>query len=57
MRSSRDKRPDTEIKLELYNKCLKDKVAFAFDDRPRLVRLRKRLGIYTFDCNVEGRDF
>ena len=39
MRSSRDKRPDVQVKEDILKFLPKDKVAFVIDDRPSVVRM------------------
>ena len=53
-----DKRQDTETKLELYNEHIKPnwKIELAFDDRPRIIRLWRSLGIKTWDVG-NGEEF
>ncbi len=52
MRQSRDRRPDTEVKKEIYDKCLADKdVIMSIDDRPCVVSLWRSLWIFTIDVN------
>lgn len=50
MRLSGDRRSDEYIKYELFNEHIRDKykVLAAIDDRPRLHRMYRRLGIPTF---------
>lgn len=35
----------------------KDAISFVFDDRPKVVRMWRRRGIFVFDCNQTGREF
>jgi predicted kinase len=53
MRKDRDDRPDEIIKEELYNEHIKDKynVLAVFDDRPKVIRMWKKLGLFTCDVN------
>jgi len=46
-----DRRPDTETKLELYNEHIKPiwEIVLALDDRPRIIKLWRDLGINTWD--------
>jgi predicted kinase len=57
MRSDGDHRRDNVIKLELFDKHVRDRfnVIAAFDDRDRVVRLWRRLGLLT--CQVQYGDF
>lgn len=59
MRESGDNRSDDIIKAELYEKHIKDKykVVAVFDDRPRVVRLWRSMGLFVFDCNYREEDF
>lgn len=52
MRADGDSRRDNVIKLELFNKHVRDRfnVGAAFDDRDRVVRLWRRLGLLTLQC-------
>ena len=47
MRPNGDMRKDTEVKESLYNKYFKDKyeVVRVYDDRPRVLRMWKSLGL------------
>lgn len=50
MRRANDNRDDTVVKKEIYDKYLKhNNVVAAFDDRPRLVRMWRELGIDVHD--------
>ena len=60
MRPARDSRADTEIKEEI----LRTKIMTAgywpqciFDDRPRVVKMWRSLGIFVFDCQQVHDDF
>lgn len=56
MRQWWDKRPDTEVKKEIYDKCLANKnVIMALDDRPCILRLWRSLWIFT--VNVWQREW
>lgn len=59
MRNKEDKRPDFEVKRDIYEKCIQPyyNVMCAFDDRPQVKRLWVSLGIYVFDCNQHSLDF
>lgn len=55
MRQWWDRRPDTEIKKDIYNMCLANKnVIMSIDDRPCVVELRRSLWIFTIDVNQRG---
>ena len=50
MRRAGDKRPDTEVKKEIYDKCLKKyEIECVFDDRPRIINMWKEQGLKVFD--------
>lgn len=53
MRADNDFRSDTEVKLEIYNKHIKDyyDVLFALDDRPSVCRMWREQGITVLQCN------
>lgn len=57
MRSDGDTRRDNVVKLELFNHHVRHRfnVVTAFDDRDRVVRLWRRLGLLT--CQVQWGDF
>lgn len=57
MRATGDQRRDNVVKLELFNAYVRDRfnVIAAFDDRDRVVRLWRRLGLLT--CQVAFGDF
>lgn len=59
MRPNKDYRPDYEVKKEIYENHLKDKVniLFVFDDRPQVVKMWRELGFFVFDVNQSGLDF
>jgi len=52
MRETGDTRPDEVVKLELFNQRIRGKynVLAVFDDRPKVVRLWKSLGLPVFNC-------
>lgn len=52
MRKTGDQRPDEIIKKEIYDENIKDKydVLCVFDDRPKVIRMWRSLGLYVFDC-------
>lgn len=59
MREAGDHRPDYEVKKEIYEREIKWKrnVACVFEDRGRVVKMRREQGLYVFDCNQSGEDF
>lgn len=59
MRKAGDFRPDDIVKNEIYNSEIIDNynVVAVFDDRPRVVRMWKALGLMVFDCNYRDEDF
>lgn len=59
MRASGDNRSDDIVKSELYYNHIKDKynVVAVFDDRPKVVRLWRSLGLFVFDCNYRNEEF
>lgn len=58
MRASDDNRPDEVVKKELLERHVWPRVVlFAIDDRPRIVRLWRSLGIFTFDVNARNEEF
>lgn len=58
MRRSGDKRPDTEVKLEMYEQFFKDKypIHCVFDDRPRIIEMWQSQGLSVVDVG-QGIDF
>lgn len=53
MRPSKDYRPDTDIKKEIYEKHIKNKydVLFCVDDRDCVVKLWRSLGLICLQCS------
>lgn len=53
MRATGDTRPDDIVKRELFDQHIKDKyyVEFVIDDRPRVVRMWRKLGLFVFQVN------
>jgi predicted kinase len=49
MRASEDHRPDTVVKYELFNAHVRDRydVKLVLDDRPKVLRMWKELGLFT----------
>lgn len=51
MRRKGDKRPDTDVKGEIYNRYLKQyEIVKVFDDRPVVIRMWQALGLEVEDC-------
>ena len=51
MREAHDKRPDTEVKSDIYEKYLKKlNIIKVFDDRPSVIRMWKEKGLEVEDC-------
>lgn len=60
MRHHRDKRPDTEVKKDLYNRCLsqhKDRIVGVFDDRPSVIKMRIEQWVFVFGCQQGYKEF
>lgn len=55
MRVTGDNRCDTIVKKEIYENNIKDRyeVLSVFDDRPKVIRMWKELGLFVMDCNTE----
>ena len=57
MRNSNDSRDDTIVKKEIYDKYLKNmNVIRVFDDRPKVIRMWRELGLDCTDCG-NGEEF
>lgn len=58
MRKTGDNRDDTIVKREIYENEIKGKynVSFVFDDRPKVVRMWKNLGLFVFNVG-DGYEF
>jgi len=56
MRRGGDKRNDAIVKQEMYDKIIRDKynVFFVIDDRDRVVKMWRSLGLFVFDVNQTG---
>lgn len=55
MRGATDRREDSEVKRDLYNKYLAQyKVKEVFDDRPRVIRQWQELGLKVNDVGTRG---
>ncbi len=52
-KSEDDDRPDEVVKKEFYEEHIKGKynVIAVFDDRPKVIRMWKELGLFVLDCN------
>jgi FMN phosphatase YigB (HAD superfamily) len=53
MRQAKDYRADDIVKEEIFNANFadkKDRILCVFDDRPRVIRMWRKLGIPVFDC-------
>lgn len=59
MRPHGDSTPDDVLKEKWLDEALADgkKIAYVFDDRPKVVRLWRRRGIFVFDCNQKEGEF
>lgn len=59
MRAEGDFRSDDIIKSEIYHNHIADKynVVGIFDDRPKVVRMWRALGLFVFDCNYRQEEF
>lgn len=61
MRPINDSTPDDRLKEQWYdlhnvnNPNLS--IEYVFDDRPKVVRMWRRRGIFVFDCNQTGKEF
>lgn len=58
MRNSGDRRPDTEVKQQIYNTYFKNKydVHTVIDDRPSVIRMWRENGLEVIDVG-EGKEF
>ena len=59
MRPIGDQRSDEMLKEEMYNKYIKNKynVLAVFDDRPKVVRMWWKLGLFVFNCHQSNKEF
>jgi len=59
MRPIGDNTPDDELKERWLDEAITEEKAidFVFDDRPKVVRMWRRRGIFVFDCNQTGKEF
>lgn len=57
MRRTGDKRPDTEVKREMFERYLRRyDIECVFDDRPSVIRMWRELGLEVVDCG-DGEEF
>ena len=59
MRPIGDRRPDDELKEKWLDQVLSSgqTIDFVIDDRPKVVRMWRRRGIFVFDVNQSGEEF
>lgn len=59
MRSINDQRSDDILKEEMYNKYVNGKynILAVFDDRPKVVRMWWKLGLFAFNCAQSNKEF
>jgi predicted kinase len=59
MRTTGDMRADEIIKKEIYDNNISDiyNVMCVFDDRPKVVRMWRGIGLYVFDVGQDGVEF
>ncbi len=59
MRPIGDYTPDEHLKERWLDEAIAEgkTIDFVFDDRPKVVRLWRRRGIFVFDCNQSGTEF
>jgi hypothetical protein len=59
MRKINDNRDDAIVKKEIYDQQIKDKydVIAVFDDRPKVLRMWRELGLFTFNCCQHEKEF
>jgi hypothetical protein len=59
MRKTADYRDYTIIKKEIYEKHIKDKynVLFVLDDRSKVIRMWRSLGLFVFNCAQHDEEF
>jgi hypothetical protein len=59
MRPIGDYTPDDQLKERWLDEALAEgkKIDFVFDDRPKVVKIWKRRGIFVFDVNQTGEEF
>lgn len=59
MRPIGDSTPDDDLKEKWLDEALEEgkTIDFVFDDRPKVVEMYRKRGIFVFDCNQSGRRF
>jgi hypothetical protein len=59
MRPIGDFTPDEQLKERWLDEAIAEgkTIDFVFDDRPKVVRMWRRRGIFVFDCNQTGKEF
>jgi len=59
MRPIGDNTPDDELKEKWLDEAIANGhvIEYVFDDRPKVVRMYRRRGIFVFDCNQSGKEF
>lgn len=59
MRPKGDSTPDDHLKEKWLDEALADgkKIEFVFDDRPKVVRMWRRRGIFVFNCHQSDNEF
>ena len=59
MRPVGDYTPDDQLKEKWLDEALTEgkKIDFVFDDRPKVVKMWRRRGIFVFDVNQTGEEF
>lgn len=59
MRPTGDNTPDDQLKEKWLDEAIADGkiIDMVFDDRPKVVRMWRRRGIFVFDVNQSGKEF
>lgn len=59
MRPIGDSTPDDVLKEKWLDEAFAEgkRIDFVFDDRPKVVRMWRKRGIFVFDCNQSGKEF
>lgn len=60
MRPKGDSTPDDQLKESWLDDHIangRQPIQMVFDDRPKVVRMWRRRGIFVFDCNQSGKEF
>lgn len=59
MRPIKDYTPDDELKERWLDEALAEgkEIEYVFDDRPKVVRMWRRRGIFVFNCNQSDEEF